>query len=139
MRFFTAVDALPSLESMKFPVFSLLTGNFGLFRDEFAADSPLQRRVYKLSVPERRTNWPMPTCPCGLRSGDVAWQIPRADPSRLRPVVRFTRVQKQPPDVSIRLPRRRAPNSIGLPGSLTGSWRGMRVGRASSGIPRSES
>jgi hypothetical protein len=39
MRFFAAVDALPSLESMKFPVFSLLTGNFGLFRDEFAADS----------------------------------------------------------------------------------------------------
>src|SRR5262249_6025207 len=37
---------------------------------------------------------PMPTCPCGLRSGDVAWQSPRADPSRLRPVVRFTRVQK---------------------------------------------
>jgi len=36
MRFFAAVDALPSLESMKFPVFSLLTGNFGLFRDEFA-------------------------------------------------------------------------------------------------------
>jgi nucleoside-diphosphate-sugar epimerase len=30
---------------MKFPVFSLLTGNFGLFRDEFAADSPLQRGV----------------------------------------------------------------------------------------------
>ena len=30
---------------MKFPVFSLLTGNFGLFRDEFAADSPLQQRV----------------------------------------------------------------------------------------------
>jgi len=45
MRFFAAIDALPSLESMKFPVFSLLTGNFGLFRDEFAADSPLQRRV----------------------------------------------------------------------------------------------
>src|SRR5215471_19222476 len=45
MRFFAAVDALPSLESMKFPVFSLLAGNFGLFRDEFAADSPLQRRV----------------------------------------------------------------------------------------------
>ena len=43
MRFFAAIDALPSLESMKFPVFSLLTGNFGLFRDEFAADSPLQR------------------------------------------------------------------------------------------------
>jgi hypothetical protein len=43
MPFFAAVDALPSLESMKFPVFSLLTGNFGLFRDEFAADSPLQR------------------------------------------------------------------------------------------------
>ena len=37
MRFFAAIDALPSLESMKFPVFSLLTGNFGLFRDEFAA------------------------------------------------------------------------------------------------------
>src|SRR5215472_2832714 len=45
MRFLAAVDALPSLESMKFPVFSLLAGNFGLFRDEFAADSPLQRRV----------------------------------------------------------------------------------------------
>src|SRR5262249_45165513 len=45
MCFFAAVDALPSLESMKFPVFSLLAGNFGLFRDEFAADSPLQRRV----------------------------------------------------------------------------------------------
>ena len=30
---------------MKFPVFSLLAGNFGIFRDEFAADSPLQRRV----------------------------------------------------------------------------------------------
>ena len=44
MRFFAAIDALPSLESMKFPVFSLLTGNFGLFRDEFAADSPLHRR-----------------------------------------------------------------------------------------------
>jgi hypothetical protein len=34
MRFFAAVDALPGLESMKFPVFSLLTGNFGLFRDD---------------------------------------------------------------------------------------------------------
>jgi hypothetical protein len=45
MRFFAAVDALPRLESMKFPVFSLLTGNFGLFRDEFAADSPLLRGV----------------------------------------------------------------------------------------------
>src|SRR5215472_572941 len=45
MRFFAAVDALPSLESMKFPVFSLLAGNFGLFRDEFAPDSPLQRGV----------------------------------------------------------------------------------------------
>ena len=57
MRFFAAIDALPSLESMKFPVFSLLTGNFGLFRDEFAADSPLQRRVCELSVPERRTTY----------------------------------------------------------------------------------
>ena len=45
MRVFAAIDALPSLESMKFPVFSLLTGNFGLFRDEFAADCFLQRRV----------------------------------------------------------------------------------------------
>ena len=32
MRFFAAIDALPSLESMKFPVFSLLPGNFGLFQ-----------------------------------------------------------------------------------------------------------
>ena len=30
---------------MKFPVFSLLAGEFGIFRDEFAADSPLQQRV----------------------------------------------------------------------------------------------
>src|SRR5215467_6275092 len=58
MRFFTAVDALPSLESMKFPVFSLLAGNFGLFRDEFAADSPLQRRVCELSVPAHHATIP---------------------------------------------------------------------------------
>ena len=30
---------------MKFPVFSLLTGNFGPPRDEFAPDCLLQRRV----------------------------------------------------------------------------------------------
>jgi hypothetical protein len=29
---------------MKFPVYSQLAGNFGIFRDEFAADSPLQRK-----------------------------------------------------------------------------------------------
>src|SRR5262249_22639285 len=58
MRFFAAVNALPSLESMKFPVFSLLAGNFGLFRDEFAADSPLQRRVERTPVRDygSRTN-----------------------------------------------------------------------------------
>ena len=32
-------------KSIKFPVFSLLAGNFGIFRDEFAADSLLQRGV----------------------------------------------------------------------------------------------
>jgi len=57
MRFLAAVDALPSLESMKFPVFSLLTGNFGLFRDEFAADSPLQQRVVRTPVQK----WDLPT------------------------------------------------------------------------------
>jgi hypothetical protein len=39
---------------MKFPVFSLLAGNFA-FRDGFARDCLLQQRVYELSVPERRT------------------------------------------------------------------------------------
>jgi hypothetical protein len=46
MPFFAASEALRRLESMKFPVFSLLAGNLGIFRDEFAADSPLHRRVY---------------------------------------------------------------------------------------------
>ena len=45
MPFFAASEAPPRLESMKFPVFSLLAGNFGIFRDEFAADSLLQQRV----------------------------------------------------------------------------------------------
>ena len=45
MPFFAASEAPPRPESMKFPVFSLLAGNFGIFRDEFAADSPLQQRV----------------------------------------------------------------------------------------------
>ena len=45
MPFFAASEAPPRPESMKFPVNSLLAGNFGIFRDEFAADSPLQRRV----------------------------------------------------------------------------------------------
>src|SRR5262249_14924658 len=55
MRFFATVDALQSLESMKFPVFSLLAGNFGLFRDEFAADSSLLRGVCEPSVPKLRS------------------------------------------------------------------------------------
>src|SRR5580704_5948283 len=46
MPFFAASEAPPRLESMKFPVFSLLAGNLGIFRDEFAADSPLQERVH---------------------------------------------------------------------------------------------
>ena len=45
MPLFAASEAPPRPESMKFPVFSLLAGNFGIFRDEFAADSPLHRRV----------------------------------------------------------------------------------------------
>jgi hypothetical protein len=44
MLVFSTVDARPSPESMKFPVFSLLAGNFG-FRDGFARDCLLQRRV----------------------------------------------------------------------------------------------
>ena len=36
---------------MNFPVFSQLAGNFGGFRDGFARDCLLQRRVNKLSVP----------------------------------------------------------------------------------------
>ena len=40
MPFFAASEAPPRPESMKFPVNSLLAGNFGIFRDEFAADSP---------------------------------------------------------------------------------------------------
>ena len=43
--FSLASEAPPRLESMKFPVFSLLAGNLGIFRDEFAADSPLQEGV----------------------------------------------------------------------------------------------
>ena len=46
MPFLAAFEAPPRPESMKFPVFSLLAGKFGIFRDEFAADSPLQRRVH---------------------------------------------------------------------------------------------
>jgi hypothetical protein len=38
MLVFSTVDARPSPESMKFPVFSLLAGNFG-FRDGFAQPS----------------------------------------------------------------------------------------------------
>jgi hypothetical protein len=45
MPFLAAFEAPPRPESMKFPVFSLLSREFGIFRDEFAADSPLQRRV----------------------------------------------------------------------------------------------
>jgi hypothetical protein len=52
MLVFSTVDARPSPESMKFPVFSLLAGNFG-FRDGFARDCLLQRGVCELSVPER--------------------------------------------------------------------------------------
>ena len=44
MPFFAAIDAPRSPESMKFPVNSLLAGNFRL-RDEFARDCLLQRRV----------------------------------------------------------------------------------------------
>src|SRR6516164_5211489 len=54
---------------MNFPVFSQLAGNFGGFRDGFARDCLLQRRVNKLSVPlemmlvegsiqRARTDWP---------------------------------------------------------------------------------
>ena len=50
MPCFAVVHAPQSPESMKFPVNSLLAGNFG-FRDEFARDCLLQRRVRKLSVP----------------------------------------------------------------------------------------
>jgi hypothetical protein len=51
MTFFAAVNALPKPESRKFPVFSLPNREFWASRDEFAADSLLQRRVNKLSVP----------------------------------------------------------------------------------------
>src|ERR1700730_4421757 len=44
MLVFSTVDARRSPESMKFPVFSLLAGNFG-FRDGFARDCLLQGRV----------------------------------------------------------------------------------------------
>jgi hypothetical protein len=44
MPFLTAIEALPSLESMKFPIVSVLSGNLD-FRDEFAQDCLLQRRV----------------------------------------------------------------------------------------------
>jgi hypothetical protein len=44
MLVFSTVDARPSPESMKFPVLSLLAGNFG-FRDGFARDCLLQRGV----------------------------------------------------------------------------------------------
>ena len=56
MRFFAAIDALPSLESMKFPVFSLLTGNFGLFRDEFAAVCVAERAISALRA-ERKCRY----------------------------------------------------------------------------------
>jgi len=46
MPFFAASEAPPRPESMKFPVNSLLAGNLAFFRDEFAADSPLQERVH---------------------------------------------------------------------------------------------
>ena len=46
MAFLALVDAPLSSESMKFPVFFLLAGNLGIFRDEFAADSPLQQGVW---------------------------------------------------------------------------------------------
>jgi len=45
MPFLAAVEALLSLESMKFPVFSLVTGNFRLSETGFARDCLLQRRV----------------------------------------------------------------------------------------------
>ena len=48
MPFFAASEAPPRPESMKFPVNSLLAGNLAFFRDEFAADSPLQQRVRSL-------------------------------------------------------------------------------------------
>jgi hypothetical protein len=51
MTFFAAVNALPKPESRKFPVFSLPNREFWASRDEFAADSLLQRRVNKLSFP----------------------------------------------------------------------------------------
>ena len=53
MPFFAAVDAPWGPESMKFPVNSLLAGN-SAFRDGFARDSLLQRRVCEPSVPQRR-------------------------------------------------------------------------------------
>ena len=58
MAFLALVDAPLSSESMKFPVFSLLAGNLGIFRDEFAADSPLQQRV--ACKPENDINIPVP-------------------------------------------------------------------------------
>src|ERR1700730_7248634 len=45
MTFFAASEAPPRPESMKFPVKLPASREFGIFRDEFAADSPLQRRV----------------------------------------------------------------------------------------------
>ena len=54
MRFFAAVDALPSLESMKFPVFSQLAGN-SRSRDGFAHDCLLQRGVMQTFGPARAT------------------------------------------------------------------------------------
>src|SRR5215469_17252333 len=73
MCFFAAVDALPSLESMKFPVFSLLAGNFGLFRDEFGNAPPPTPLVHSASVADRDrdtlsnrplTNIDEPSCGC---------------------------------------------------------------------------
>ena len=75
MTFFAASEAPPRPESMKFPVFSLLAGNFGIFRDEFAADSPLQGRVTN----EPCGGWEIERITGSLAAtpGRYAWLIPR--------------------------------------------------------------
>jgi hypothetical protein len=56
MTFLALVDAPSSSESMKFPAFSQLAGNLA-FRDGFARDCPLQRRVGSELGPDRDHNF----------------------------------------------------------------------------------
>src|SRR5215471_3522444 len=68
------------------------------FRDEFAADSPLQRRVCKLSVPERRTHRLENSGAYATERGmpDMAFSLyssPGARPSHFRSVRTVVRTQ----------------------------------------------